>query len=58
MSEEFILKKEGKSFQRPVDTIIEKEKIMAILSKFTVLCLSYFAIYYKDMINFKRCSYS
>ena len=38
MSEEFILKA-CKSFRRNVDTIIEK-KMEAILSKFTVLCLS------------------
>ena len=39
MSEEFILKAR-KSFRKCVDTIIEK--MMAILYKFTVLCLSYF----------------
>ena len=46
-SEEFILK-EYISFQRRVDTIIEKEKKMvAILSKFIVLCLSsYFVVYF------------
>ena len=38
MSEEFILMA-YKSFWRPADTIIEKKKV-AILSKFTVLCLS------------------
>ena len=44
MSEEFILKA-CKSFQRCVDTIIEK--MLAILSKFTVLCLSsYFVVYF------------
>ena len=44
MSEEFILKA-CKSFRRHVDTIIEK--IAAILSKFTVLCIfSYFVVYF------------
>ena len=43
MFEEFILKA-GKSFRRRVDTIIKK--MLAILSKFTVLCLSrYFVVY-------------
>ena len=47
MSEESILK-ECISFQRRVDTIIEKEKKMvAILSKFTLLRLfSYFNVYF------------
>ena len=45
MSEEFILKT-FKSFRRRVDLITEK-KMAAILSKFTVLCLSsYFAVYF------------
>ena len=45
MSEEFILKV-CKLFQRCVDTI--KKKMVAILSKFTVLCLSsYFAYFFK-----------
>ena len=44
-SQDFILK-EWKSFWRRVDTIIEK-KMVAILSKFTVLCLSsYFVVYF------------
>ena len=44
MSEEFILKA-CKSFQRHVDTVIEK--MAAILSKFTALCLSfYFVVYF------------
>ena len=44
MSEEFILKA-CKSFQRHIDRIIEK--IVAILIKFTVLCLSsYFVVYF------------
>ena len=44
ISEEFILKA-CKSFWRGVDTIIEK--MAAILSKFTVLCLtSYFVVYF------------
>ena len=43
MSENFILKA-CKSFRRCVDTIIEK--MAAILSKFTVLCLSYFVVYF------------
>ena len=38
MSEEFILKA-CKSFRRRVDTIIKK-KVVAILSKFIVMCLS------------------
>ena len=43
MSEEFILKA-CKSFQRHVDTIIEK--MVVILNKFTVLCLSsYFVVF-------------
>ena len=47
MSEEFNLTA-CKSFQRRVDTITEKKKkMMAILNKFTVLCLfSYFVIYF------------
>ena len=47
MFEEFILKA-CKSFRKYVDTIIEKKKKMtAILSKFTVLCLSsYFVVYF------------
>ena len=45
MSEEFILKA-CKAFWRHVHTIIEK-KMVAILSKFTVLCQSsYFAVYF------------
>ena len=50
MSAEFILKA-CKSFRRRVDTVIEK--MMAILSKFTVLCLSsYFVVYsFKIKIN-------
>ena len=45
MSEEFILKA-CKSFRRCVDTITG-EKMAAILSKFTVLCLSsYFVVYF------------
>ena len=45
MSEEFILKA-CKSFRRRVDTNIEK-KMVAILSKFTVLCLgSYLLVYF------------
>ena len=43
ISEEFILKV-FKSFRRNVDTIIEK--MWAILSKFTVLCLSFYFIIY------------
>ena len=51
MSEEFILKA-CKSFWRRVDTIIEK-KMAAILSKFTVLCLSfYFVVYLLKLILF------
>ena len=34
------IKEECKKFRRPADTMIEKKKT-AILSKFTVLCLSY-----------------
>ena len=46
MSEEFTLKV-CKSFRKRVDTIIEKKKILAILSKSTVLCLfSYFVVYF------------
>ena len=45
ISEEFILKA-SKSFQRHSDTIIEK-KMVAILSKFTVLCLySYLVVFF------------
>ena len=44
MSEEFILKA-CKPFRRRIDTIIEK--MVAMLSKFTVLCLSsYFMAYF------------
>ena len=43
MSEEFILKA-YKSFRRHVATIIEK--IAAILSKFTVMCLSFYFVAY------------
>ena len=44
MSEEFILKA-CKLFQKHIDTIIEKT--VAILSKFTILCLSsYFVVYF------------
>ena len=43
MSEEFILKT-CKSFQRRVDIIIEKK--VAILSKFTVLSLSFYFVVY------------
>ena len=43
MSDEFILKA-CKSFQRRVDTIIEKMAV--ILSKFTVLCLSSYFVYF------------
>ena len=43
VSEEFILKA-CKSFQRSVDTIIEK-KMVVILSKFTVLCLSSYFVF-------------
>ena len=39
MSEEFILKA-SKSFRRHVDIFEKKKKMVAILSKFTVLCLS------------------
>ena len=42
MSKEFILK-ECKSFRRRVNTIIEKK--VAILSKFTVLCLSSYFVF-------------
>ena len=46
INEEFILKA-CKSFPKRVDTIIKKKKMMAILSKFTVLCLStYFLVYF------------
>ena len=46
MFEEFILKA-CKSFRSHVDTIIEKKKVVAILSKFIVLCLSsYFVVYF------------
>ena len=50
MSEEFILEA-CKSFRRRADTKIEKKKkkkkMVAILSKFTVLCLSsYFVVYF------------
>ena len=53
MSEEFILKA-YKSFQKRVNTIIEKKKKMvAILSKVTVLCLySYFVVYFQKLILF------
>ena len=44
MSEEFILKA-CKLFQRCDDAIIEK-KMAAILSKFIVLCQSYFVFYF------------
>ena len=44
MSEEFFLKKR-KSFRRCFDTMIKK-KMVAILSKFTVLCLSYYFVAY------------
>ena len=44
MSEEFILKA-CKSFQRCIDTIIEK--MVTILSKFTVFCLSSFLLFKK-----------
>ena len=52
MSEEFILKA-CKSLRSSVDTIIEKKKMVAILNKFIVLCLSsYFAVYFfKIKIN-------
>ena len=43
MSEESILKA-CKSFRRRVDTIIEK--MVTILSKVTVLCRSYFVVYF------------
>ena len=44
MAEEFILST-GKSFRRRVDAI--PDKMMAILSRFTVLCLSaYFVVYF------------
>ena len=44
MPEEFILKA-YKSFRKRVDTIIEKK--VAILNKFTILCLSsYFIVYF------------
>ena len=47
MPEEFILKA-YKSLRRLIDTIIEKKRF-AILSKFTVLCLSsYFVVYFLD----------
>ena len=50
MSKGYILKAR-KSFWRHVDTIIEK--IVAILSKFTVLCLSsYFVVYIFELILF------
>ena len=49
MSEEFILKS-CKSFRRRVHAIIEKKKMVAILSKFTVLCLSYFVVYFLELI--------
>ena len=44
MSEEFILKT-CKLFQKHVDSIIGK-KMVAILSKFTVLCLSSYLVVY------------
>ena len=44
MSGEFILKV-WKSFRWRVDTIIEK-KMVAILSKFTILCLSSDLVYF------------
>ena len=47
MSEESILKA-CKSFRRHVDTIIEK-KMADILSKFTVLCRSYFVAYFFEL---------
>ena len=64
MSEEFIFKA-CKSFQRHVDSKIEK-KMVAILSKFTVLCLSsYFVVnflklkfilFYNRVIYYARIS--
>ena len=52
MSEEFILK-ECESFQRRVDTKIEK--MVAIMSKFTVLRLSsYFVVYFKKFLFIKQ----
>ena len=60
ISEEFILKA-CKSFRRRVDTMIEKKKMVAILSKFTVLCLSsYFVVYFsksKLIVFYKRVVY-
>ena len=49
MSEEFILKT-CKLFRRRIDTIIEK-KMVGILSKFTVLCLSYYFVIFVIKIN-------
>ena len=49
MSEEFILKA-CRSFQMCVDTIIEK-RIVAILIKFTVLCLSSYFV--ADFVKLK-----
>ena len=50
MFEEIILKA-CKSFRRCVDATIEK--IVAILSKFTILCLSpYLVVYFLIKINF------
>ena len=49
MSEEFILKT-YKSFRRRVDTIIEK--MAAVLSKITILCVSsYFIVYFIRVVN-------
>ena len=49
MPEKFILKA-CKSFRRRVDIIIEKKITAAILSKFTVLCLSsYFVTYFLEL---------
>ena len=51
MSEESILKA-CKLFRTCVDTIIEKKKIVVILSKFTVLCLSSdFVVYFFKIKN-------
>ena len=47
MSEEFILKA-WKLFRRRVDTIIEK-RMVAILSKFTVLCLFSYFVYFLEL---------
>ena len=47
ISEEFILKA-CKSFRKRVDTISEnkKKKMVTMLSKFIVLCLSYFFLFF------------